>query len=522
MRGTVRPTSLREVLLCFAALTVVVIAGGSAAQYVLYAQEDRAAVAARHLADPADDAVGTLAVAGSRMASAQAYYLTTREARFLDSWHSARAEGDRQLTRLADRLTGLPALRDRMAGVESTYHEWTSQAERAQAERARGEDPGAAVAATLRSEALTGRLQAGTHELARALDQHREAVYAASDEAGRKAALAAWASWGALVLLLVLGTVACRSRIAPSLDRVTEQLGRLAAGDLDGRRTRRCPPGLGRLSLNVEDVRILLKEQRWWARRDREALEQQGEAVIGLRRLLVATGTCARGTAVHGDLIAAEGLLAGDFYDTLAMPDGSTALLLGDVAGHGVTPGLLAARIKCAMLSTLRLGGTAAEAVHCAWAALAHEEERFATLTVAVLDPAAGSLSWVNAGHEPPLLRRADGTVEELAVTGPLVSSLIEDPRTAWETHRTRIGVGDLLVLHTDGLSEARGRQGAQLGGDAVRTVLRDLPAPTPKGAVRALYVAAEQHGTDWARDDITILAAALDGRVDGPTAAPA
>ncbi len=515
MRGTVRPTSLRGVLFCFAVLAIVVIGGGSAAQYLLYAQEDRAAVAARHLADPADDAVGTLAVAGSRMASAQAYYLTTGESRFLDSWHSAREEGDRQLTRLSEHLGEVPELKARLDGVAGTYGEWISQAESARTETRNG--AGATLAGTLRSEALTGQLLAGTHDLARALDVHRGSVYDAADEAGRRAALAAWASWGALAVLLALGTAACRSRITPSLERVTEQLGRLAAGDLDGRRACRCPRMFGRLAVNVEDVRMRLKEQRWWAQRDREALEQEGEAVIGLRRLLVATGTCARGTAVHGDLIAAEGLLAGDFYDTLTLPDGSTALLLGDVAGHGVTPGLLAAQIKCAMLSALRLGAAPADAVQCAWAALAHEEERFATLTIAVMDPAAETLTWVNAGHEPPLLRRADGTVEELAVTGPLVSSLIDDPRTAWETQHSRIRPGDLLVLHTDGLNEARSGQGVQLGGDAVRAVLRDLPSPAPKAAVRALYVAAEQHGTDWARDDITILAAALDGGVRAP-----
>ncbi len=243
--------------------------------------------------------------------------------------------------------------------------------------------------------------------------------------------------------------------------------------------------------------------------------------MMGLRRLLVATGECARGTTVHADLIAAEGLLAGDFYDTLTLPDGTGALLLGDVAGHGVTPGLLAAQIKCAMLSALRLGAGPAQAVHAAWSTLGDEDERFATLAILTLDPGTGALEWVNAGHEPPLLLRADGTIEELAPTGPLVGSLIDDPVSAWTTRRARLAVGDLLVLYTDGLTEARNCHGAQLGTDALRAVLRALPHGTPRRTspeevVRALYLAAEEHGTDWARDDVTILAAALDGPADG------
>ncbi|MFD5086433.1 hypothetical protein ACFWOG_27825 [Kitasatospora sp. NPDC058406] len=55
----------------------------------------------------------------------------------------------------------------------------------------------------------------------------------------------------------------------------------------------------------------------------------------------------------------AKGLLAGDFYDTVALLDGRTALAVGDVSGHGVQPGLLAAWTKCAMLAVLRMGGTA-------------------------------------------------------------------------------------------------------------------------------------------------------------------
>ena len=254
-------------------------------------------------------------------------------------------------------------------------------------------------------------------------------------------------------------------------------------------------------------VQLVLKEERWAARRDREALLSNGTAAMGLRHILTVTEQPGPGVRSHGDTVAAEGLIAGDFLDTVALPGGATALLQGDIAGHGVQAGLLAAQVKYAALAALRLGRGPEAAVQAAWSALAHEDERFATLAVVVLDPAAGALHWLNAGHEEPFLRRATGEVERLAATGPLVGSLVTEPDGSWSVRSTAFARGDLVVLCTDGLTEARNAAGHQLGDATVATVLREGP-PDPPAMVRALYLAVEEHGADWQRDDVTILAA--------------
>ncbi|QKW18039.1 serine/threonine-protein phosphatase [Kitasatospora sp. NA04385] len=218
----------------------------------------------------------------------------------------------------------------------------------------------------------------------------------------------------------------------------------------------------------------------------------------------------------------------------LALPDGSTALLLGDVSGHGVEAALLAVQLKCALRGALRTTADPAVAVRAAWHTLDPADEHFSTLVLARLDPRTGRLGWLNAGHEQPFLRRADGTVERLAPTGPLLHPLIEPDAGTWTEHSTPFGPGDLLLLCTDGLTEGRGPgdpggsrgpgdsggsdgPGREFGEQRVTAFLAGLPEAAPVEAVRALHAEAERFGLDWGRDDVTVLAAALDPRRPGP-----
>jgi len=250
--------------------------------------------------------------------------------------------------------------------------------------------------------------------------------------------------------------------------------------------------------------------QLWESRRDRETLRQQASAAAGLRGLLLPLGTPGAGMDASASLVPAEGVLAGDFYDTLTLPGGRTGLLLGDVTGHGVDAGTLAGRVKCAMLSALYLGNDAGTAIRAARTALSDDDERFVTLAVVIVDPVRRTLEWANAGHEPPLVRRADGDVVELCATGVLVSAIVTDIDTEWDVRRTGFGPGDLLVLYTDGLTEARNRRGEEFGDARVVAALRETPVPTAAGAVDRLNRRLLEHGVDWTHDDVTIVAATV------------
>ncbi|MFE1316297.1 PP2C family protein-serine/threonine phosphatase [Kitasatospora phosalacinea] len=269
------------------------------------------------------------------------------------------------------------------------------------------------------------------------------------------------------------------------------------------------PAAVSRLAHAADALRTRLRTAQRQAHRDHQALVQNGPCVQGLGAILASRHRAGPGVRAHGDLVAAEGLLAGDYLGVIALPDGSTALLLGDVSGHGVEAALLAVQLKCALRGALRTAADPVAAVRAAWHTLDPEDEHFTTLVLARIDPRTGRLSWLNAGHERPFLRRADGTVERLAPTGPLLHPLIEPGPGTWSEHSTPFHPGDLLLLCTDGLTEGRG-PGGEFGEQRVADLLAALPERTPDAAVRALHAEADRFGLDWRRDDVTALAATV------------
>jgi hypothetical protein len=325
-------------------------------------------------------------------------------------------------------------------------------------------------------------------------------------------------------LLIVggVGAVVVMRRVVLPVSQIAGQLTRAGAvpGDAGSSgQAASVPRGwIAALDHASVQARATLEHSQRKERRGSEALAQVGPAVTGLRDILTARDLPGPGVAVAGDVRAAEGLLAGDYLGCLPMPDGATALFLGDVSGHGVDAGLLAVRLKTVLAVALRLGRDLDNTVRAVWQALTGEQERFTTLIIAVLDPSRSVLTWVNAGHEPPFLRRADGTVERLDATGPMVHPLLEPVPGSWRAGATALRAGDLLVLSTDGLTEGRAAGGEEFGDHRVEEVLAGLPGPDPEAAVAALYAAADRFGIDWARDDVSLLAAAP---VDAPGLRP-
>ncbi|MEU8529288.1 PP2C family protein-serine/threonine phosphatase [Streptomyces sp. NPDC048629] len=312
-----------------------------------------------------------------------------------------------------------------------------------------------------------------------------------------------------LLLLLGLMVWAVWRRIVRPLADLEARLGSTTAEIATRPSGRRAHGWLGGVWGEAERTLLLLKQSRHRATQADHALRTDAATSLGLRRILAAQHSPGPDVDAHGEMTAAEGVIAGDFFDTLALDDGSTALVQGDVAGHGVAAGLLAVQTKSAVLSALRLSLDPRIAAAAAWSMLAAEDERFTTLVIAVLDPRRRTLRWLNAGHEIARLRRADGTVEPLAPTGPVIGPFVLVPDGTWSVTTTTLSPGDLVLVATDGLTEARDADGVMLGEQTV-TRLLGAAGPEPKEAVRRLHLAVQQHGADWERDDITVLAAAL------------
>ncbi len=199
--------------------------------------------------------------------------------------------------------------------------------------------------------------------------------------------------------------------------------------------------------------------------------------------------------------------VGGDWYESIALPGGRVALVVGDVAGHGVRAAVTMGRLRTAIQTLAMLELPPAETLQ-QLNELMHElgvrEPHFATCVYAIFDAVTGTCEVASAGHLPPLLVRPDGSNELLDVpqAPPLgVGSGLIQSRTL------HIEDGSLLVLYTDGLVEKRsrdidegiGRLREIFGPGSVDRSLEDLCKDTLAG------VYADEH-----RDDIAVLMARL------------
>ncbi|WP_405404129.1 PP2C family protein-serine/threonine phosphatase [Streptomyces sp. NBC_01104] len=152
--------------------------------------------------------------------------------------------------------------------------------------------------------------------------------------------------------------------------------------------------------------------------------------------------------------------VGGDFYDAVPRAQGGVTLLLGDVCGRGAEAAALTGLARHTLRTLLEDGSTPEHALERLNQALVREgTTRFVTALVVVLVPDGGGFRarYWSAGHPAPLLRRADGTVEELVAHGDLLG-VLED--IEYGSGSVRLAPGDALVMFTDGVTEARAADG--------------------------------------------------------------
>jgi sigma-B regulation protein RsbU (phosphoserine phosphatase) len=151
--------------------------------------------------------------------------------------------------------------------------------------------------------------------------------------------------------------------------------------------------------------------------------------------------------------------VGGDYYDFLALPEGKLGVALGDVSGKGIAAALTMASLQASLRAdAMRAGDDIASLIARVNTMVydASTEDRYATLFYAQFDPATRHLSYVNAGHCPPILLHSaasGGIVERLDQAGGTVVGLL--PECAYKQADISLAPCDLLVIYTDGFSEA-------------------------------------------------------------------
>jgi serine phosphatase RsbU (regulator of sigma subunit) len=200
--------------------------------------------------------------------------------------------------------------------------------------------------------------------------------------------------------------------------------------------------------------------------------------------------------------------VGGDFYDILPLPGGRVLLALGDVAGKG-SPAALLMALLLAMMRTLvdeGLEGPALVERLNRQVMKQAPSSRFVTLFVGVLDPATGDFIYVNAGQNPPCVRRTDGRYDSLREGGVAVGMFEQASYTAGTA---RLEVGDVLVMFSDGIVEAENAAGEPFDEAGIRAIV-DQPAWSSAKELSWALLAGVQRHTDDRRlmDDLTALVA--------------
>ncbi len=201
---------------------------------------------------------------------------------------------------------------------------------------------------------------------------------------------------------------------------------------------------------------------------------------------------------------AGTGLMAGDFYDVFRVAPTRIAAVIGDVTGHGIEPSITAFQAKYLLrvfLRQYRDPAQALEELNRQMSALERAEELI-SICVVVFDTEAATLRVCSAGHPAAWLWH-DREVRPLRATGPLI---MLDPDGEYMSREIPLATGDLLLLYTDGLAEARA--GEQLfGEDRVANTLRRDPGVAPDVLCKSLLEAAREFATEPMTDDVAILA---------------
>ena len=202
-------------------------------------------------------------------------------------------------------------------------------------------------------------------------------------------------------------------------------------------------------------------------------------------------------------------VLGGDYFDILRFADGSVGLCIADVEGKGVPAALVMSNLQSAVKAFAtpamepeqlcrRLNTIFCEDV---------QTERFISLCYARLEPANRRLTFTNAGHCPPLLMRANGQTEKLERGGAVLGRL---PGWKYEQGEVTLGANDVLVLFTDGVTEAENSEQQEFGEERLTACVRSCGEMTAAGLQRELLAQVAKHCGNRFHDDATLMIVAV------------
>ena len=239
---------------------------------------------------------------------------------------------------------------------------------------------------------------------------------------------------------------------------------------------------------------------------DRLSLKGELEVAREIQLAMLPRGTYRAGDIEICGMTRPANTVGGDFYDVLPLPDGRIVLAVGDVAGKG-SPAALLMALLLAVLRTLvdeALDPPALVERLNVQICRHSPSSRFITLFYAVYSPSTGALTYVNAGQNPPLIRRRDGRYERLGATGVALGMF---DHSVFESVDTMLDAGEMLVMYSDGITEAENPNGQPLEEAGLEVVVDRYATEEPAEIVSQVLRAVEAHAkASRFVDDLTIM----------------
>ena len=199
--------------------------------------------------------------------------------------------------------------------------------------------------------------------------------------------------------------------------------------------------------------------------------------------------------------------LGGDFYDFLPLSDNRLAVAVGDASGKGLAAALMSSNVQSSLrTATSLIGNDGAKALNVVnrqvyGSSLAH---RYATLFYGVFEQATQTLRYVNAGHNPPLVIRQDGSIVRLETGGGPVGLF---PDGHYQEGAIQLNPGDMILAYTDGVTEAAGPDGGEWGEEGVCKAAADSAAQNADQVVHAIFTSMDAFSRGYQSDDATVVA---------------
>ena len=258
---------------------------------------------------------------------------------------------------------------------------------------------------------------------------------------------------------------------------------------------------------NVAAIRIEHARLNEIEEAERAMAKDMQQAALIQKALLPSEPPAVPGLDISGATTACR-TVGGDYFDFLRFPDGQIGMLVGDVAGKGMPAALLMSSLQARVQVLFEEAGDLARKIGRLNKAVCSNcpDNRFITFFMTVADPDTGELVYTNAGHNPPLLVRAAGGFEKLGGGGVILGIL---PMASYTESSMRMKPGDVLVLFSDGVTEAADPSDEDFGEERLAALvasMRERPAAEIVEAIESAVSEFTQGAP--AADDITVVVA--------------